>query len=113
MTRFVLPLLVALFVTPAMAQQNRTTINGSVSITTGGTFQQILAANARWSVTVENNNTNTDKCWIYIGAGTASEAASIMLLPGGSYTRYSPFIPSDEIQATCAAASDTLYVDTQ
>jgi hypothetical protein len=103
------------------------TVNGSVSITTGNTFQTVLAAvtggfpvfnpggipTGRRSLTIENNNTNGDNCWIFIGSGTATKATSMLLGQGGSYTRYWPYVPSDVIQATCASNSDTLYVDTQ
>lgn len=96
---------------------NRSTLNGSVSITTGNTFQTVLASIAgtttvRQELTIENNN-SSDSCWIFIGSGTATKATSILLLSGGSYTRFFPFVPNDAIQATCASTSDTLYVDTE
>jgi hypothetical protein len=47
------------------------------------------------------------------GVISAAKATSILLLAGGAYTRYSPYVPSDAIQATCAGSSDTLYVDFQ
>jgi hypothetical protein len=110
----------ALFFTlPAAAQQtNAPTTNGSVSITLGNTFQTVLNAVGtppaiRRSLTIENNNTNGDSCWLFIGAGAATKATSIALAQGASYQRYFPYVPSDAIQATCATTSDTLYVDTQ
>lgn len=99
---------------------NRSTLNSSVVITTGATFQPVLASiigtttaitTQRQSLTIQNNNTNTDNCWIFIGSGTATAAKSIILAPGQAYTRYWPFVPSDAIQATCTTANDTLYVD--
>lgn len=101
---------------------NRATINGSVTITTGNTFQTVLASNLgttvqRQSLTIQNNNTNTDSCWITFGKGitqaNAAKASSIILAVGQAYTRYWPFVPSDEIEATCATTSDTLYIDSQ
>lgn len=92
---------------------NKNTTNNSAVITTGGTYQTILTAStARASLTVENNNA-TDLCYLYIGSGSATNAKSILLIAGGSYTRYFPYVPADAIQATCANNSDTLYVDTQ
>lgn len=96
---------------------NRSTVNSSAVITIGNTFQQVLASNfntttQRQSLTIENNNA-TDSCWLYIGSGSATKGTAILLLSGGSYTRYWPFVPSDAIQATCATTSDTLYVDYQ
>jgi uncharacterized membrane protein YoaK (UPF0700 family) len=102
------------------------TINGSVTIVTGNTFQQVLAATTftvdqqRKSLTIENNNIS-DNCWIAFGAvggvaitaANATKAESILLLPGGSYQRYFPYVPSDAIIGTCASNSDTLYIDTQ
>jgi hypothetical protein len=108
--------LVAFAPVGAWAQNNRATANGSVVIATGNTFQKILSAGTPWSVTIENNNA-TDSCWITFGAGitaaNASKAKSILLLPGGSWARYYPYIPSDQIEGTCASNADTLYVDTQ
>ena len=96
---------------------NRSTLNVSVVITTGGTFQTVLnsiqgTSTQRKALTIENNNA-TDNCNLFIGAGSASAGVSILLLPGGSYTRYWPYVPSDTFQATCASNSDTLYIDVQ
>ena len=105
---------------PAWAQAvNAPTTNGSVTITTGGTFQQALAAVSippaiRRSLTIENNNTNGDNCWVFLGAtASATEGTAVLLGQGGAYTRYYPYVPSDAIQVTCATTSDTVYVDTQ
>lgn len=101
---------------------NRSTVNGSVTITAGNTFQTVLTSNLgtntqRQSLTIQNNNTNTDGCWITFGKGitqaTATKAASIVLAVGQAYTRYWPYVPSDEIEATCTGTSDTLYIDSQ
>lgn len=90
------------------------TLNSSATITAGNTFQTVLAAKAnRQSLTIQNNNTNGDNCWLFIGSSAATKAISILLGPGGSYQRYAPYLPSDAIQATCTTTNDTLYVDTQ
>jgi hypothetical protein len=117
--------LVAVLVGAAISASAQTptpaaTTNGSVVITTGNIFQPILAALGappaqRRSLTIENNNA-TDSCFVFImgvGETTPTAARSILLLPGGSYTRYFPYVPADAIQGTCASNSDTLYVDTQ
>lgn len=119
MKRIVLALLAFLLAGPAFAQTNAATTNIPVTIATGNTFQQIIAVLAappaiRRSLTIENNNTNTDNCWVFIGAtASATKATSILLQPGGSYTRYYPYVPSDNIAATCATTADSLYVDVQ
>lgn len=98
------------------------TINSSVSVTAGNTFQQALAAipqgsHARRSLTIQNNNTGTDNCFVYLGTTAAANAAgtgkAVLLQPGQSYQRYYPYVPSDGVQVTCANASDTVYVDNQ
>lgn len=97
------------------------TTNLSVTIAIGNTFQAIpglgtlgRGAQSRRSLTIQNNNVS-DSCWIFIGAGTASKAASILLdtTHGSAYTRYYPYLPADTIQATCASNGDSLYVDVQ
>ncbi len=96
--------------------QRLATTNSSVSITTGNTFQTITLptpSNGLQSLTIQNNNTNGDNCWVFIGSAAPTAAASIILGAGGSYTRYWPYIPSDVLKATCATTADTLYVDTQ
>ena len=94
---------------------NLPTINRAVVIGTGATFQTVVAATVvgRQSLTIENNNTNGDNCYVYIGASGQTAAKSILLIKGGSYSRYFPYVPNDAIQATCDTTSDTLYVDTQ
>ena len=89
------------------------TTNASASITTGGTFQLLLAAKARHSLTVQNNNTNGDNCRIYVGSGVPSTANSVLLSSTMPYTRYYPFLPNDALWGTCDQTNDTIYVDTQ
>ncbi len=125
----ILAVLLGGFFTPAFGQQqspdstnagvavNRATVNSSVTIGTGNTFQQVLASNLgtaiqRQSLTIQNNNTNTDSCWVFLGTtANATKATSIILAVGQAYTRYWPYVPSDAIQVTCASTSDTVYVD--
>lgn len=105
--------ILAIGLSSASAQPfGRTTSNQSAVITAGNTFQTILTAGNRNSLTIQNNNA-TDSCWIFIGSGSATKATSILLLAGGAYTRYWPFIPTDVIQATCTNTNDTIYLDIQ
>ena len=115
--RFLLILAFTLFTTSAFSQAvPAVTTNGSVVIVTGNTFQKVLAAGTRRSLTIQNNNAS-DVCWLQFGvgvtSGNATKGKSIMLTAGLSFTRYFPFVPNDEIEATCATSADTLYVDTQ
>jgi len=89
-----------------------------VKIVTGNKFQQILpentAGNDRRALTIINNNTNGDSCWVFVGTGGASkEKSDKALAPGDKFVKYWPFVPSDEIQATCASSSDTLSIEYQ
>src|SRR5690242_10619671 len=117
MRRLLIGALLSLLCGPALAQQapiGFNTLNGSSTITAGNTFQTILTANSkRRSLTIQNNNTNGDNCWLFIGSGTAAKATSILLGQGGSYQRYYPYLPADAIQITCTTTSDTFYLDTQ
>lgn len=100
-----------------MAQAPAATTNSSAVITLGNTFQTILPALAggsapRRSLTIQNNQTSTDNCWIFVGSAVATKGTSILLTPSQAYTRFYPLVPSDAIQATCINTNDTLYVDT-
>lgn len=134
-TRRVAALCVALFALlaslPAQAQSAIPTTNLSVSVGTGLTYQSIQGTSAgRRSLTIQNNNTNTDNCWINVdgnvvagnatsssvtvnGASITAAKASVLLQPGEAYTRYYPFIPKGPIVGTCASSGDSIYADVQ
>lgn len=114
---------------PAKAQTIKATIPLSISITTGLTYQQVVAGGGKNSLTIQNNNA-ADSCWLIVGgpflAGDTTATsrsvngvsitalkASILLLPGGSYTRYQPYIPGDTVLGTCTTTGDSIYADTQ
>lgn len=112
----------------ALAQSALTHLNKSVSIATGLTYQTIEGTNqSRRIVEIENNNA-TDNCYLEVtgavasgnttstsvtvnGASITSQKASILLLPGGAYTRYYPYVPSGPIVVTCANSGDSVYAD--
>jgi hypothetical protein len=116
MNRLAVALFALLLAGPASAQTVAQTTNSSAVIATGSTFQTVLSAvtltGQRRSLTINNNNP-TDSCWLFLGSGTATKGKSILLLAGATYARYAPYIPSDEVQATCATSADTLYLDFQ
>lgn len=115
---------------PANAQSAIAHLNKSVSITTGNTYQQIEGSNqSRRVVEIENNNA-ADNCYLDItgtvavgnttatnitvnGATITSQKASVLLLPGGSYTRYYPYVPLGAIVVTCANTGDSVYADVE
>jgi len=98
----------------------RSTVNASSTIATGNLFQQILpsiignAGVARQSLTIQNNGTGSDNCWVFVGPiASATANSAILLLPGGSYQRYWPMVPSDQVSITCQTTGDTFYADYQ
>ena len=115
-------------VTHAQAQSAMAHVNKSVSITTGNTYQQIEGINqSRRVVEIQNNNA-TDSCFLEVtgavasgnttatnvtvnGVSITSQKASILLLPGGAYNRYYPYVPSGPIVVTCASTGDSVYAD--
>lgn len=116
----------------AFAQSAVPTTNWSISVTTGLTYQAVTAKQGgRKSLTIQNNNTNTDNCWVnddgLIAAGNTTSTsvtpaggvaitaakASILLQPGQSYTRYYPLIPNGPIVGTCTNAADSLLATVQ
>jgi hypothetical protein len=86
-----------------------------VTINTANKFQQVLASSGtpRRMLSIGNNNTNGDSCWVFVGSGQAYKEGSYEVPPGREYLRYPPFVPSDAIQATCASSKDTLDVEYQ
>lgn len=115
---------------PLYAQSAISTSPFPILITAGNTYQQLLpVGKGRRSLTIENNNA-TDSCWVTIGGPNAvgntvatsltingvtltAKQASILLLPGGSIGRYSPYLPSDLILVTCTTTGDSVYVEIQ
>ena len=111
----------------ARAQSALSTDNRSQKITTGNTYQLVEAANnVRRMVQIENNNTNTDDCWVnddgtvaasnttstnvtVHGTTMTAAQASIRLTPGNAYTRYYPYVPDGPIVVTCTSTGDSMY----
>jgi hypothetical protein len=124
------------FIHAAMAQGVRDAqpTNHSIKITTGLTYQAIaIPLNDRVSVTFQNNvgNASTDVCYVDItgkvaagnttstnvtvdGVTMTSAQASMTLTNGGSYGRYTVFVPGGvAVVGTCTTTGDAIYVDTQ
>jgi hypothetical protein len=103
---------------PIFAQQPPASTKTPVTIVTGNKFQKILpeddTGKDRRALIINNNNTNGDSCWVFVGTRQASkEKSDKVLAPGAQYVRLWPFVPTDEIQATCASSSDTLSMEYQ
>lgn len=114
---------------PLYAQTSIQTRNGSAVIVTGNTYQLLASAANRQSITIENNNASGN-CFIEVsglvaagettattktisGISVTAVQASIVLLPGGSYTRYFPHLPLGPIVGTCASSAASIYLDAQ
>lgn len=84
--------LIAVVMATASAQTTtpQEPIGNSVTIENANQSEQVVPATGtkRQSLTIKNNNTNNDSCWVYIGSDKASKENSIALAPGGSYVRY-------------------------
>lgn len=92
------------------------TTEASGTVTTGGTFQQIAAANVtRQSMEFVNLclvpsacTATTNNCYLFFAAsgspGKTTDAITIP--PGWSYLRSTGSIPSDIVQATCDGTGD-------
>lgn len=120
-----------LSITAAAAQSSMApTAPLPVNITLGNTYQLLMPAGTnRRSLTIQNNNA-ADSCYVLIGgpwvagdttatsrtvngASLTAAKASLLLLAGGAYTRYEPYIPSDQILVTCATTNSSIYADVQ
>ncbi len=117
---YVLGLLVWWGIPAASAQQHSYPVpapdtNGSTTITTGGTFQQLAGPQSnRLSLDFQNKSGNGDACYLFFGVNaSATTAKSIKIADGQEYLRSSGGIPSAAIQATCTTTGDAVYFDSQ
>lgn len=82
----------------------------AVTITTAGTFQQVLALNAS-RANCEIQNTSQDVEYVYLGAGTAATASSLVLNPGDTFVCAGALgVATDKIQMTSATVSSATAV---
>jgi hypothetical protein len=108
--------------TPAQAVAGapvlRSTLSTPTTITNANQFQTILGSTQsgtviRQQLTVENNNASNIFCYLFFGTSTATTPNSLLLNSGIPYRREWPFIPNDQVQATCTLTGGSLYVDVQ
>lgn len=135
MRRFALTVLFGLCTIGLLAAQTTQTHfkNRSVTVTLGNVYQKVSNPGGgdeakRKNITIQNNNTNSDFCWldytglISSGMGTTSSVttanqtitaaqASILLTQGGAAQRLDGYIPSDAIMVACANPGDSVYVE--
>jgi hypothetical protein len=107
------------------------TFNNSVTVATVNTFQAIsLPGQPMRSLTIQNNNAGGN-VWLEVSglvttgmtlssavtvtgqpASTAAKV-SMLLMPGQSYCRYAPNLPTGPIVGTSDTAANSIYVDWQ
>jgi hypothetical protein len=80
--------------------------DGSGTITTGGTRQQIFAANATRKYLLIQNNSSAS-LWVNFGVNAAASQPSILIFPGQSYENPSHFCPTDRVDIFGAVTGQT------
>lgn len=81
-----------------------TVVSGTTS-GTANTFTTVLAQNSvRKGCLIQNTSTSTE--YIYIGSGSATEAASYTIAPNSSFScTASGLVIGDQVQIACSGAS--------
>ncbi len=100
----------SLLAIPAQAQQavvrQSALVDGSGTVTTGGTSQQVFAANpARSYLFCQNPIAASEPLMINIGAAASTTAASYELAAGGTMTFQVPFVPTGVVNITAATTA--------
>ena len=132
MRRIIALVFLAAFVLSAAAQQSnqtpapafagapvlRSTVSTPTTITTANTFQTILSSaqsgtTIRGQLTVENNNASNVFCYLFFGTSTATTPNSLLLNSGFPFLRSWPFVPNDQLQATCTLTGGSLFLSVQ
>jgi hypothetical protein len=99
----------------AGAGQPVTSQNISTTITSGGSFQTLTAANqARNGCLIQNPTTATEPLYVYFGSGTASVAASFSLAPGAAVScSFNGAVATDAIQVEATTTSHAFTAQIQ
>lgn len=85
------------------------------TVTTGGTFQTLLApAPSRLGCQIINPTTATEALYVYIGTGTATTPKSIPLVPGGVFTcNFGSIVLTDQISVEATTTSHAFVYMTE
>jgi hypothetical protein len=121
MKRLILGLLLALascgvIPIPAAAQGQRvTSVNGSTTITAGGSFQTVLSANPdRHGCLIQNPATATETLYVSVGQASPTTAASVGLAPGATFSCNVPgYVIADAIQVEAATTGHAFVLVSQ
>lgn len=80
--------------------------DGSGTVTTGGTSQQVFAANTTRSYLMcQNPISATEALFVNIGAAASTTAGSIELAPGASISFQQQFIPTGTVNVTAVTTA--------
>ncbi len=82
----------------------------SGAITSGGTAQQVAAANASRRYFLFQNNSDTD-CWINFGVTAVASQPSIKIVAGGSYENPPHFCPTGLISVIGGTTGKTFTAE--
>ncbi len=93
----------------------KTSTNGSTTVTLGGTFQTLLAASAtRDGCVIQNPTTATEPLYVFVGiTGSATTAAAYSLSPGATFNcaNQNGMVITDNIAVTATTTSHA-FVET-
>lgn len=92
-----------------VAYNNVLSNNNSGTITTGGTFQTLLAVNSnRKGCLIQNPAAASETLFVFVGSGIASTAKSFALSAGSAFSCFAGnIVISDVIQVEAATTSHT------
>jgi hypothetical protein len=108
--------LAALIPASAFAQtQPVTSLNGSTTVATGGTFQTALAADpGRHGCLIQNPTTATEPLYVNVASASPSTANSFSLAPGSSFSCLSGgTVVTDKITVTAATTGHAFVMVSQ
>lgn len=94
-------LLFCLLFLPLSGRGQDTPVDGSGTITTGGTSQTVFAANSGRRYFEFQNISDTDM-YINFGAAAVADSNSFKLVPGAVYVNASNYCPKGSINVICA-----------
>lgn len=99
-TRILILFLILTFL-PLTGRSDNTAVDGSTTITTGGTSQVVFAANGSRRYLEIQNISDTDM-YINFGAAAVADSNSFKIAAGGSYINASNWCPQTSVTIICA-----------
>jgi len=123
MRKLSLLLALSLATVPALADTTiapgqRTTVMGSGTIATGGTFQSVMATDLDRTGCTIQNTTTSDKMYVYLGATASATTSNSFQVPAGGFFYCgaggnSAIAITDNVAITMPTTSDTFVFSFQ